>query len=521
MNLRSKLIFPSLTLFLSFLTFSASAQAPLQIPYQGVARDAQGAALQNQSITLLLAIEDNTGTELFSETHSTTTNQFGLFTVKIGSVSTLPSNLWSNGDRFLHVKMDPTGGSVFTDLGTTQFLSVPYALYAETSNNPGPQGPAGPTGANGIDGTNGQDGAQGPQGIQGIQGEVGPQGPEGADGAENAWSLLGNDISSDNSQFIGTISNNDVVFKANSIERMRISSNGGLGIGGDAGTNKLNVHNGSINITDGIANYSLFIDNGSIFGPNIFNKNTYGGGFIQAPLHGNIGIRLSPNHWDDGVFILSDKNLDGTTDFSALSVLANGWVGIGKNKPSQLFQISDELSGIDSSLFFGNSGKLGVGAFDNSSTLSLLSQATGSFLSIYDQENFKRAGFDIEGDSSVQYTNFQFNLYPKSSSEQAQFRFFRKTNTSGQKNVIFFRGNNTTQASANIGVDGANSYFNVHGGNLGIGTATPARTLHVNAVMRLEPISTSPSNPSKGDMYFDSTLNKLRVFDGTIWQNCW
>jgi hypothetical protein len=202
-------------------------------------------------------------------------------------------------------------------------------------------------------------------------------------------------------------------------------------------------------------------------------------------------------------------------------VLANGWVGIGKNKPSQLFQISDELSGIDSSLFFSNSGKLGVGSFDNSSTLSLLSQATGSFVSIYDQENFKRAGFDIEGDSSVQFTNFQFNLYPKSSSEQAQFRFFRKTNTTGQKNVIFFRGNNTTQASANIGVDGANSYFNVHGGNLGIGTATPARTLHVNAVMRLEPISTAPSNPSKGDMYFDSTLNKLRVFDGTIWQNCW
>lgn len=158
MNLRSKLILPSLTLFLSFLTFLASAQAPLQIPYQGVARDAQGNALQNQAITLLLAIEDISGTELFSETHSTTTNQFGLFTVKIGSVTALPSNLWSNGDRFLHVKMDPAGGTSYTDLGTTQFLSVPYALYAETSNTPGPQGPAGP---------------------QGIQGEMGLQGPNG------------------------------------------------------------------------------------------------------------------------------------------------------------------------------------------------------------------------------------------------------------------------------------------------------------------------------------------------------
>jgi hypothetical protein len=187
MNLRSKLILPSLTLFLSFLTFLASAQAPLQIPYQGVARDAQGVALQNQSITLLLAIEDISGAELFSETHSTTTNQFGLFNVKIGSISTMPSNIWSNGDRFLHVKMDPAGGNSYTDLGSTQFLSVPYALYAETSNTPGPQGPAG---ANGINGTNGQDGAQGPQGIQGIQGEVGPQGPAGLNGTTHKRKYL-------------------------------------------------------------------------------------------------------------------------------------------------------------------------------------------------------------------------------------------------------------------------------------------------------------------------------------------
>jgi hypothetical protein len=47
------------------------------------------------------------------------------------------------------------------------------------------------------------------------------------------------------------------------------------------------------------------------------------------------------------------------------------------------------------------------------------------------------------------------------------------------------------------------------------------RILHVNSVMRLEPISTAPTSPGKGDMYFDSTLNKLRVYDGTTWQNCW
>ena len=47
------------------------------------------------------------------------------------------------------------------------------------------------------------------------------------------------------------------------------------------------------------------------------------------------------------------------------------------------------------------------------------------------------------------------------------------------------------------------------------------RLIHINAVMRLEPIPTAPSSPSKGDIYFDSTINKLRVYDGAIWQDCW
>ncbi len=160
MKFKSFLLLPLLTFFLTIITFSVSAQAPLQIPYQGVARDAQGNALQNQLVTLRLTIEDVSGTNLFQEIHQTTTNQFGLFNVKIGNV--IPLNIdWSNGTKFLHVEMDPQGGGSYTDLGATQFLSVPYALYAETSANGGTTGP------------------QGPQGIAGPVGPVGPQGPAG------------------------------------------------------------------------------------------------------------------------------------------------------------------------------------------------------------------------------------------------------------------------------------------------------------------------------------------------------
>jgi hypothetical protein len=79
-----------------------------------------------------------------------------------------------------------------------------------------------------------------------------------------------------------------------------------------------------------------------------------------------------------------------------------------------------------------------------------------------------------------------------------------------ERDIIFVTGKNPSVKMALIS-----------NGNLGIGTVVPARKLHVNDAIRLEPLNTSPSNPNKGDMYFDGVLNKLRVYDGTQWQNCW
>ena len=58
-------------------------------------------------------------------------------------------------------------------------------------------------------------------------------------------------------------------------------------------------------------------------------------------------------------------------------------------------------------------------------------------------------------------------------------------------------------------------------GNVGIGENEPKRTLHIKDVMRLEPRLDAPANPSKGDIYFDDTLSKLMVYDGTDWKSCW
>jgi len=82
-------------------------------------------------------------------------------------------------------------------------------------------GPIGPTGANGTNGTNGAVGATGP---------IGATGATGADGALNAWALLGNAGTSPPTNFIGTTDPSDWVIRTNSIERMRVSSTGLVGI---------------------------------------------------------------------------------------------------------------------------------------------------------------------------------------------------------------------------------------------------------------------------------------------------
>lgn len=57
--------------------------------------------------------------------------------------------------------------------------------------------------------------------------------------------------------------------------------------------------------------------------------------------------------------------------------------------------------------------------------------------------------------------------------------------------------------------------------NVGVNVVQPRRNLHVNNLLRLEPRNTPPINPVIGDIYMDGQLKKLRVFDGTQWQNCW
>ncbi|MCF8464837.1 MAG: DUF1566 domain-containing protein [Flavobacteriales bacterium] len=127
-------------LLLSVIATGVFAQAPQKMNYQGVARDNAGNVLANQNIGLRLSILSGSvsGTVEFSETQSTTTNDFGLFNIQIGAgtvVSSTGEIGWGSASHYLKVEMDATGGTNYVAMGTSELVSVPYAFYAEKAGN--------------------------------------------------------------------------------------------------------------------------------------------------------------------------------------------------------------------------------------------------------------------------------------------------------------------------------------------------------------------------------------------------
>ena len=126
------------TLILMVLINQAIAQVPQGFNYQAVARNSVGVLIQGTTLGIKLSIHQGsaTGTVVYSERQTPATNQFGLFTVTVGQGTFLSGNAfntlnWSTGNYWLEVEMDVTGGSTYTTMGTSQLLTVPYALYAD------------------------------------------------------------------------------------------------------------------------------------------------------------------------------------------------------------------------------------------------------------------------------------------------------------------------------------------------------------------------------------------------------
>lgn len=189
------------------LTLSTFAQTPEKMSYQAVVRDSGDALVSSQPVGMQISILQTsaTGTLVYAETQTPTTNINGLVSLEIGTGTVLSGDFttidWSADSYFIKTETDPTGGSSYTITGTSQLMSVPYALYAKTSGSStpgptgaqGPQGLQGPAGNDGTNGTNGADGATGPQGATGNDGADGTNGATGATGPQGSQGIPGND----------------------------------------------------------------------------------------------------------------------------------------------------------------------------------------------------------------------------------------------------------------------------------------------------------------------------------------
>jgi hypothetical protein len=113
-----------------------SAQAPNMFNYQASIRDGAGLLLSSQEISMRVSLLQGSthGTQVYTEKHNVTTSEHGIINIIIGtgnSSDNFESIGWKDGPFFLKVEIDLQGGVNFTELGITQLLSVPYALYAE------------------------------------------------------------------------------------------------------------------------------------------------------------------------------------------------------------------------------------------------------------------------------------------------------------------------------------------------------------------------------------------------------
>lgn len=121
------------------VTLNVFAQAPEKMSYQAIIRSQDNSLVVNSNISLKIIVHQGTvsGTNVYQETHSVTTNSNGLVSLEIGTgtigTGSFSAIAWDKGPYFIETQVDVNGGTNYNIIGITQLLSVPYALHAKTA----------------------------------------------------------------------------------------------------------------------------------------------------------------------------------------------------------------------------------------------------------------------------------------------------------------------------------------------------------------------------------------------------
>lgn len=303
--MNKSIVFLILLLILFHSQF-AGAQAPPKMSYQAVIRDASGALVKSSAVGVKFSILKGsiTGTPVYEETQTITTNTNGLISAVIGDgaivIGTMIAIDWSSGPYFIKTETDPTGGSGYTISSTTQLLSVPYALYAEKS------------------------------GYSIIVDTL-----IVLDTVFNTcWGLKGNVGINPDSNFIGTKDDKDIVFKRNNINAGFISVNN---IAFGQNTMKPN-HSVYYNVAFGTNTLTSNTTGGenTAIGHNVLLKNTVGAGNTaigRAALSSNVsgGGNVAIGYWSLLNNTTGSSNTACGTSSLVYNTTGNKNVSIGSN----------------------------------------------------------------------------------------------------------------------------------------------------------------------------------------------
>jgi hypothetical protein len=123
------------------LTANVFAQAPQKMSYQAVIRNSSNALVSSTAVSMRISIlqGSTSGTAVYVETQAATTNANGLVSIEIGAGTAVTGTFagidWSAGQYFIKTETDPAGGTSYSITGTSQLLSVPYALSAASASS--------------------------------------------------------------------------------------------------------------------------------------------------------------------------------------------------------------------------------------------------------------------------------------------------------------------------------------------------------------------------------------------------
>ncbi|MCZ4409080.1 hypothetical protein O3Q51_09685 [Cryomorphaceae bacterium 1068] len=413
------------------------AQAPQKMSYQSVIRDASNELVTETAVGIQISILQGSpaGTAVFVETHAPTTNTNGLASLEIGGGIPINGTLdgvdWGNGPYYITSETDPSGGTNYTLSGTTELLSVPYALYAANA------------------------------------------------GGDGSWTISADTLSTDKWVGIGTDSPNSALHvKADDEEvSLKVETTGLTPFGSGPGSPK--PYPASIDIKHENTEYKLSLEsNGSLTisdvtseDPDItiFNRRVGIGGptssLAKLNVDGALRVRNTIRAFDgEGIKFRTD---DGVT---RITMADNGRIGIGEEAPEGLLHLkapagvlptifmeggSEDIAyqpgsalqfgtwdgtDFDETLRISGNGSLGVGTSDPLTKLHVDGDA---------RFDVGTGNVRITGPASggAQNSALSYPLYVTGAAQGIAIRLDETEAEEGESNYMYFRDNGGTRGS--------------------------------------------------------------------------